>query len=314
MLNEVQHQMEGKIFLKRFVDGHLTSPLLLVGPEGVGRRFSVLKAIQEFFCIGTRESNCTCPCCYAITNNSHPDVVSLSASVKDIGIDDIRGIVNEVKNYPSVAGVRCFIIDGADRFTVPAANAFLKVLEEPPSYVRFFLLSENFENVIPTIRSRCGKVRYRHLPEKFILSVVQQYVEGDLALVYTRMSEGSVGKALYYLNSGKLVLRNYALELLRLVAAKDIVSLFKSIDDLDQELLLILKFLEQLLTDIFFIHYLGFVEVHSDCVPALKALEVVPLSVWDKVAQKIRDLQHQYRTVKLNLSFHLKTILIEAFE
>jgi len=315
MLAEVQYQAEGVRFLRRFVEGQLVSPLMLVGPEGVGRRFSVIKAVQEAFCIGTHESGCPCSSCYTINKGIHPDVITLAAGEKDIGVDSIREIIDAAKNYPSVSNIRCFIIDGADRFTIPAANAFLKTLEEPPARSRFFLITRTTERVIPTILSRCGQVRYSPLPDTFVLSIVQRYEEDSVkALVYTRMSEGSVGNAIQYWGSGKLTLRDQILKTLLLAVEKDLPSLFSSIDAMNQDLSLALKFLEQVLSDVLIIHVDPTKIINTDRLDDLKKLEKKAiLQVWAKIARKIKDLQIQYRMTRINISFHLKAVLIESF-
>ena len=208
MLADVRHQTEAVRYLRRFVDGALTSPVLLVGASGVGRRFSVQQAVSEAFCMGERAPKCDCYSCLTIIQGTHPDFVTLTADSKDIGVDAVRDLTAKARDYPSVASMRCFLIDGADRFTVPAANALLKTLEEPPAKSRFFLISETSEQVLPTIRSRCGQLRYNRLPEAFVLSVLLQYEHDDAkALVYSRMGEGSAGNAIQYWGAGRLSLR-----------------------------------------------------------------------------------------------------------
>ena len=130
MLDEVQGQEDGVRHLRRVVAGQLVSPLLLVGEEGTGRRFATLQAIREMFCTGTRRPDCSCPDCIQVTAGAHPDLMIVEATDKDIGIDSIRDALERAGSFPAVAPVRVFLIDGADRMTVPAANALLKTLEE----------------------------------------------------------------------------------------------------------------------------------------------------------------------------------------
>jgi len=314
MLAEVQHQTEGVKFLKRFVERSLVSPLLLIGPAGVGRRFSVLKAAQEAFCTEKREADCPCSSCYTIGKGIHPDVVTLAATEKDIGVDEVRRLINDAKSFPSVAHVRIFIIDGADRFTISAANAFLKTLEDPPARSRFFLLAEDIVQVLPTIRSRCGRVQYLPLPEAFVLSIVQQYEESAKALVYTRMGEGSVGDAIRYWGAGRLALRDQVMDVLQLGLKKDLSALFSSVDAMDRDLLLALKFLEQIIHDVLVVCVDPMKAIHTDRLDDLEKLgKKVSLQAWADLAQKIKELRNRYRRTKLNLSFHFKTVLAESF-
>ncbi len=316
MLAEVKHQEEGTKFLRRFVEGKLVSPLLLIGDDGVGRRFSVRHAVQEALCLESRASDCRCYSCLTITNGLHPDFTTIHAEGdKDLGIDTMREVISMSKDYPSVGKVRCFLIDGVDRLTAPAANAFLKTLEEPPAKTRFFLLSEFVDQVIPTIRSRCGRVRYNALPEAFVLSVLHQY-ESDAAkaLVYARMGEGSVGRSVRYWSSGRLGLRDQVFKVLQLALDRDLSALFSALDGLEQDLLLALKFLEHLLHDVFMARIDPMHLVNADLLEQIIVTgKRAPLGTWMKLSEKVRALQHQYRSTRLHLSFHVKSILIESF-
>jgi DNA polymerase-3 subunit delta' len=314
MLSQVQHQTEATRFLQQFVEGRLVSPVLLLGPEGVGRRFSVIHAIQEVFCQGTKEPGCACASCYQVLRGIHRDVVVLQAVESDIGINEVRGLIAAAQNYPTEADIRCFIIDGADRFTQPAANAFLKTLEEPPAHARFFLIAESAEYVLPTIRSRCGSIRYHPLPEAFVLSVLHQHEEDAKALVYARMGEGSVGLAVGYWGSGRLALRDQVLRVLQLAVERDLPALFSLVDAMDENLVLALKLLEQALHDVLIVRVDPKRVVNVDCVDVLTTMaKKSSVKVWSQLARKVRALQSQYRTTRLHLPFHFKTILIESF-
>ena len=316
MLTEVRHQDEGVRFLRRFVEGRLVSPVLLIGDEGVGRRFSVMKAIQEAFCLADRQPGCQCYSCLVLPQGLHPDVTLLyPEGESSIGVDEVRDVVAQAKDYPTVGAYRCFVIDGADRFTPPAANAFLKTLEEPPARSRFFLLSEFSDQVLPTIRSRCGRIQYGQLPEEFVLSVLHQYETDDAkALVYTRMGEGSIGRAIRYWGSGRLGLRDLVVKVLQLALDRDLPSLFASVDKMEQDLVQALKFLEQLLHDVLIARVDPMRVIHADKTDEiLDMAKRAGLPAWVKLSGKVRALQSQYRSTKLNLSFHVKTILVESF-
>jgi DNA polymerase III subunit delta' len=316
MLAAVQHQTEAVKYLRRFVEGQLTSPLLLVGPEGVGRRFSVQQAVQEAFCTGTHEEGCKCSSCYAMPKGNHPDYRVLSPEGdKDIKVEDIRKLCAETRENPSHAKMLCFVIDGADRITSAAANAFLKTLEEPPKHVRLFLIAEETDRVLPTIRSRCGVVRYAPLPDEFILSMVQRYeTDAAKALVYTRMGEGSVGNAVRYWGSGKLSLRDQVLRVLHLSVSKDLPVLFSAVDAIGKDLPLGLKLLEQLVHDVLIVRVYPMRAIHSDRLNDLTKMgQQAGLGVWSRLAKKLTNLQTQARTTRLNLAFHVKTNLVETF-
>src|SRR5580693_1514159 len=158
LLSDVVGQEDGVRYLRRIVEGRLTAPLLLVGVDGVGRRFSVMQAAKEAFCqLG--EAKCRCIDCTQIDQGAHPDFYCLSVPEdKRIEVDMIRDLCERSTSTPTQSVYRYIIVDGADRMNTAAANAFLKTLEEPSPQVRFFLLAQSHDSVLPTIQSRCGMV------------------------------------------------------------------------------------------------------------------------------------------------------------
>jgi DNA polymerase-3 subunit delta' len=248
----------------------------------------------------------------------HPDLIVVSADEKDIGVDRVRKLIADAQVRPGLGSVRCFIVDGADLFTVPAADAFLKTLEEPPESARFFLIAEERERVLPTLRSRCGLVRYGPLPDDFVSSVVVESVgEGEetaKALICARLGEGSVGRAVGYWNSGKIALRDQVLRVLQLAVQRDWSALFSAVDAMDRDLPLALKFLEQISHDVLMVRVDPMRALNADCLDELKDLGLkASVRSWFTVSQKTRELLQQRRSTPLNLSFHFKTRLVESF-
>jgi len=310
MLTNVQGQSEAVQFLRLVVEGSLTTPLLLVGEEGVGRRLSVIEAAKEMFCKGNEDD---CIHCVQIDKGVHPDFVEVRAvDGKDLKIEAIREVIAQAYSFPSRTKARFFVIEGVDRMTVPAANALLKTLEDPPRISRFFLLAENADKVLPTIRSRCGLVRYRPLPEAFILDYLSRIEKDrDRALVYSRLAEGSVGRAVRFLGSNQLRLRNQALAILKKAHQRDLAPLFLLIDETD-ELPLGLRFLDHLLHDLVMISQDPSRITNNDLAEDLPRLreEVGPERV-DRLRKGLREIANQRSAIML--PFHVKALMVEAF-
>ena len=316
MLTDVQNQPEGVRYLKCVVEGKIKSPLLLVGIEGIGKRFSVTQAVKEVFCTGTKENTCVCFHCLRIKQDNHPDFVTLtSVDGKDLGVDLVRENIEVAGHYPSVAPLKFFFIDDADRLTTPAANALLKTLEEPPSCARFLLATEFYEAVLPTIRSRCGKVLYQPLSEDFVSDSLKKYEsDGTKALVYSRMSGGSIGRAIQYWGAGRLALRDRVFTLLQYGLSTDFPSLFSAIDGLNQDLTLVLRFLDQLLYDILMSSVDQNRLINLDLLDSLGTLRgSVPTEKWVQLSNGVRTLREKQQTSNINAQYHLKTLLAEVF-
>lgn len=310
MLSKVQGQDEGVRFLRRAVEDKFTSPLLLVGAEGVGKKFSVLEAAKEAFSLDDPEDDFHCR---QVDQGVHPDLRVLAPEPgKDIGVDAIREVLEECRSFPLHTKVRFFLIDGADRLTTAAANALLKTLEEPPRISRFFLLAERLDAVLPTITSRCGVIRYRSLSEPFILAEIQRFEQDPTkALVYTRLAEGSVGRAVGFWGSGRLRLRDQVLAILKPDLLTNVADLFSSVDALGDDLVLGLNFLEHLLFDLTMIDHAPSRMTNLDVQESIQDLR----KFWtdqrlQKTSMGLRSIQeYQRRHVKIQLSVHVKSLL-----
>ena len=115
MLQQVTGQDNAVTVLRRVASGAYTSPLLLVGANGVGRRFSVDCLVRQMFCKGDHTTTCTCSHCVQLQHRCHSDYLVIQPeSGKDLGIDVARQIIAVTSSYPVLAPVRVVLIDGVD--------------------------------------------------------------------------------------------------------------------------------------------------------------------------------------------------------
>ncbi len=124
-----------------------------------------------------------------------------------IKIDDVRAINEFLSKKSSQDGWRVVIVDSIDDMNVAAANALLKILEEPPARSIIMLISHNVGKLLPTIRSRCSKLILKPLNDNIVVSLLRRYrpqlSEKEIAGI-AKISSGSVGKALNYADCGAL--------------------------------------------------------------------------------------------------------------
>ena len=316
MLSDVKGQDEAVHFLRSLVEGRFTDPLLLLGDEGVGRRFSALQVVKEVYCQAERGSGCGCAPCVQVDRGVHPDLTVLTATeTAPIKVDTIRDLITSAWRSPIAATFKFIIVDGADRMTPEASNALLKTLEEPPETARFFLLAESQHHVLPTIRSRCGKVSYRTLPDSFVLSVVQRFEPDNVkASIYARMGEGSVGRSLSYSGAGKLGLRDRVFALLRLALDGDIPAVFSAIDGIGKDLPLGLRFVEHLLHDLHMVSIDPTRLINTDLREEIRSVGArTKLPTWIKFGEGLRAVRERLRRTPINLSFHVKTLFATTF-
>ena len=320
VLDEVREQPEGVRILRRVVERKFVSPLLLVGDEGTGRRFSVIQAVKEIFCTGTKAAGCPCSDCAQIDFGSHPDLIVVLPDNGEIKVGSVRDMLDASLSVPMLAPLKVIIIDGVDKMNAASGNALLKTLEEPPPQVRFFLLAESAAKILPTIKSRCGLVQYRPLPEPFIQSVLQRSDDDfKKSLVIARMSEGSVGRAVQYLGAGRLALRDKVFSFLRLALEKNVPGLFSSVDSAEKELPLALRFLEQLVHDVIMVRTQPSRVIHDDLRDDLGRMrDQTKLELWHKLLDEVRELRERVatrvaRATDKAFPFHVKNLFAQTF-
>jgi len=274
--------------------------------------------VQQMFCTGSRDDACDCVHCVQLKHGVHADFITvIPESDKDIGIEAARQVITQCSTFPSLAKVRVILIDGADRFTVPAANAILKTLEEPPRSIRFVLSTSSSERVLPTIRSRCGEVRYQRLSEALVLSMLAKFESNPTkALVYARLAEGSAGQAVKFWGAGRIRLRDRMVALLKTALTRDLIGIFTAIDELEKDKLLPLglRFFLTVIHDLFLIEAAPDRLVSVDLVEDLRALRSrLRKDTLEQLWGGLRALHTQQLTSSISLPFHLKTLLARTF-
>jgi len=140
-------------------EGRFPHALLLTGPEGMGRELAALEICAMLVCGGKPWS--ATPESRRLRSGAHPDFQIVAGEGKKdiIRIKTIREIVSAVPGRPFEGKRRVWLLDRVEQRLEPsAANALLKVLEEPPAHVVFILLADNPQALLPTIRSRCFRL------------------------------------------------------------------------------------------------------------------------------------------------------------
>lgn len=197
-------------FLDAFGKGRLHHAWLLCGPEGSGKATFAYRAARRLLGaapdpargpLGTRPDD---PVARLVTARSHPDLLVLERAVeggktkKSISVDQARDLPEFFSKSPSQAHYRVAVIDAADDLNLNAANALLKVLEEPPERGVLFLVTHAPGRLLPTIRSRCRRLAFPVWPLHALEPLVRD-VTGVSSAEATRiagMAGGSPGRAL----------------------------------------------------------------------------------------------------------------------
>lgn len=138
--------------------GNPPQQLLLSGGSGLGKTTVARIFAATLLCESPQEGDACgeCPTCDKITlpSQSHPDVIELDAASHG-GKDEIHDISQKARTLPLQAPYKIYIVDEAHGLSRAGGEAFLKLLEEPPSHVLFFLATTDPEKMLPTNRGRC---------------------------------------------------------------------------------------------------------------------------------------------------------------
>jgi len=137
---------------------------LFSGPRGAPLYDTAIALAMAMSCLRSHGEGCgECEACAKIATGIHPDVITLAreGAAQIIPIENIRNqVIARMGSSPHEGEVRVFIVEEATSMAPPAANALLKTLEEPPARTLFVLCTTAPEQLLPTIRSRCQRVRF----------------------------------------------------------------------------------------------------------------------------------------------------------
>ncbi len=205
--------------------GRLAHAWLLTGPRGIGKA-TLAYRFARFLLAGGGESGglfAAAPTSLAldpahpvfrrVASGAHPDLRKVARGINpktgkrrsEIVIDDIREAVAFMRLTPSEGGWRVIIVDGAEDMNRNAANALLKVLEEPPPQAVLLLVSHAPGRLLPTIRSRCRRLDMKKLPADTVMALLGRRA-GDLDEaergIIAGLADGSIARALDLAEAG----------------------------------------------------------------------------------------------------------------
>ena len=202
----VGHHRVLALLARAIARGTLPPALLLAGPEGVGKRRTALAIAETLNCLELRTADdfevdaCgACASCRRIARGVHPDVIVLEpGETGTIKIDEIRDVIDRANYRPFEGRRRAVIVDEADTMMPSAQNALLKTLEEPRPGSVFVLVSSMPDALLPTVQSRCPRLRFGRLPADDVAGVLMRdhdYGETE-ARAAAADADGSIGRAL----------------------------------------------------------------------------------------------------------------------
>ena len=149
--------------------GRLGHFYLISGPRGSGRHTLADLLAAAMLCKAPDGPCGVCKDCRKALGHSHPDYVVVDdPEKKTVPVDLIRQARSDLFVRPNEGARKIMLFPRAQDMGIPGQNALLKVLEEPPPYGAFLLITDNPETLLPTVRSRCVELKLRALPEELL--------------------------------------------------------------------------------------------------------------------------------------------------
>jgi DNA polymerase-3 subunit delta' len=202
----VGHRRVVSLLARAVARDTLPPALLLAGPAGIGKRRAAVALAEAINCLQPqsageleRDACGECASCRRIARGVHADVVLIEpGETGTIKIEQVRDVIDRAGYRPFEGRRRVVIVDEADALVPAAQNALLKTLEEPPAASIFVLVSSLPDALLPTVRSRCPRLRFGPLSVGEIAEALMRdhgYAESD-ARAAAADADGSISRAL----------------------------------------------------------------------------------------------------------------------
>ena len=197
-------------FLDAWAGRRLHHAWLIAGPNGVGKASFARAAAKRVLAdaagpasepgLAVDDSH---PTAHLLAAGSHPDFRLLTrlerptgGLARNISVDQVRSLSAMLSVTPSMSPWRAIMIDCADDLEASAANALLKMLEEPPANTVFFLVAHAPGRLLPTIRSRCRRLDFEPLADDVMAPLLETLAPNASSADLIRVANGSPGRAL----------------------------------------------------------------------------------------------------------------------
>lgn len=187
---------------------NISHSYLFEGEEGLGKKKTALAFSKTLLCKEEEEKPCNiCSSCIKFDSGNHPDFKIIVPNKKGtIVIEEVEKIINAVSTSPFEGKKKVFIIDDSHTINIEGMNTLLKTLEEPPSFMNIILVTSISNKLLPTILSRCQRIRFYPIEN----AKIRKFLEEDISLDKDRsefiadFTKGSIGKSIEIASSEDL--------------------------------------------------------------------------------------------------------------
>ena len=185
-------------------NGHISHFYLISGPQGSGKHTLARLLAAAILCKESGKPCLRCNPCRKVLEGNHPDLITVEDKEhKNVAVKLVRDYRDDMFIRPNESDHKIYLFP--QELGIEGQNALLKILEEPPSYGVFILLTDNPEKLLPTVRSRCTELSLRPLPQALLQQALKKEfptaTQEDLDAAVFR-SGGFLGQAQQLLRDG----------------------------------------------------------------------------------------------------------------
>lgn len=257
MLNIYGHEKTKKLFSNIINKGNIVNSYLFIGDYGLGKSFMAKYFAMMVNCLNKVQKPCfNCAPCIQMISGNHPDVFFVKPDGNSIKVDTIKNLIKEVYEKPYNSKRKIFIINEAEKMTDVAQNSILKTLEEPSLYSLFILTASNLEGLLPTIISRCEKIRFTRETDETIKEYLinEKNLDENRADKIAMIANGNYGMANLFLDPIYTEMRDELFEIMhKIIVNGDIMEKLDSYEFFEankDKIDIIIKFLISYFRDI----------------------------------------------------------------
>ena len=208
---------------------------LISGPAGSGKRTLAQLLSAALICRENDAPCLGCNSCRKVMGAVHPDVITVTdPEHKNVAVRIVREIRDDMFIRPNEAEKKIYIFP--QELGIEGQNALLKILEEPPAYGVYMLLTDNPEKLLPTVRSRCVELRLQGLDRDVLVQELRRRfpdADGQTIEAAADRSGGYLGQALELLEGGQNLSEQVG-EFARVYGEKDTVGLLKLLTPMEK--------------------------------------------------------------------------------
>lgn len=309
-LSLIGHEAQERAFLDAVTSGRMHHAWLLGGPEGIGKASFAYRAARFMLSAGDPRKRAgqktdlampeNDPATRRIMAQSHPDLHVLRRIPKpdgksytsNIPVDAVRRVIDRFSASAAEGGWRVCIVDSAEDMERSAANALLKLLEEPPPQALFLIVAHAPGRMLPTIRSRCRLLTFAPLGDASVIEAgslalerMEAPFDGSALRRAASLAEGSVRRALTYVDPETLALVEAVRARLDALPQIDAPALLALAEDVagkagERDFAVMIETVQ------------GWISDHLHAHAAAQPARLAPLAeVWEKLGQQAREVE-----------------------